>query len=60
MQCLRGITLLNLAVNLPGPAAAKRLHQLGARVIKVEPPSGDPLESYNADWYRELAAGHVV
>jgi len=60
MQCLNGITLLNLAVNLPGPAAARRLHQLGARVIKVEPPSGDPLESYNGDWYRELAAGHEV
>lgn len=49
---------MNLAVNLPGPAAAQRLCGLGASVVKVEPPSGDPMEIYYADWYRDMAAGH--
>lgn len=57
MICLDGIRVLNLAVNLPGPAAARRLHQLGAEVVKVEPPSGDPMERYHAGWYRDMAAG---
>ena len=51
---LNGITVLTLAVNLPGPLAAARLTQLGARVIKVEPPIGDPLEGAVAEYYREL------
>ncbi len=49
---------MNLAVNLPGPAAAQRLGRMGAEVIKVEPPSGDPMELYYSDWYRDMAAGH--
>lgn len=60
MKVLEGIRVLNLAVNLPGPAAARRLHQLGAAVVKVEPPAGDPMELYNAQWYRDMAAGHTV
>lgn len=57
---LDGIRVLNLAQNLPGPAAAQRLHRMGATVTKVEPPSGDPMESYHAQWYREMAAGHTL
>lgn len=60
MKALDGIRILNLAVNLPGPAAAQRLYQHGASVIKVEPPSGDPMELYHAEWYRTMAAGHAV
>lgn len=60
MKILEGIKIVNLAVNLPGPAAAQRLSGLGAEVIKVEPPSGDPMEIYYADWYRDMAAGHDV
>jgi len=60
MQRLEGIKVINLAVNLPGPAAAQRLSAMGAEVIKVEPPSGDPMASYSGSWYREMAAGHVV
>src|SRR4051794_17100766 len=40
---LRGVRVLTLAVNLPGPAAACRLCDMGASVVKVEPPGGDPL-----------------
>ena len=60
MKPLDGIRVLNLALNLPGPAAARRLHQLGAEVIKVEPPSGDPMERYQNAWYRDMVAGHGV
>ena len=59
-KALDGIRVLNLAVNLPGPAAAQRLHELGASVVKVEPPSGDPMEQYHGEWYRAMAAGHGV
>lgn len=57
---LHGLTAVSLAVNLPGPAACARLRALGARVVKVEPPAGDPLERYSAPWYRELAEGQEV
>lgn len=40
---LRGVRVLTLAVNLPAPVAASRLCAMGASVIKVEPPGGDPL-----------------
>jgi crotonobetainyl-CoA:carnitine CoA-transferase CaiB-like acyl-CoA transferase len=60
MKLLDGIRVINLAVNLPGPAAARRLHGLGAEVIKVEPPSGDRMERYHAQWYRDLAEGQTV
>lgn len=51
---LRGIRVLSLASNVPGPVAAARLAQLGARITKVEPPSGDPLARFCPAWYRSL------
>uniref|UniRef100_A0A831XFC6 CoA transferase n=1 Tax=Geobacter metallireducens TaxID=28232 RepID=A0A831XFC6_GEOME len=60
MKPLEGMVIVNLAVNLPGPAAARRLRQLGASVVKVEPPSGDPMEQYHAEWYRDMAEGQTV
>jgi len=60
MKTLDGIRVVNLAVNLPGPAAAKRLQLLGAEVVKVEPPGGDPMEQYHAGWYQDMAAGQQM
>lgn len=60
MKPLEGMVVVNLAVNLPGPAAARRLQQLGAAVVKVEPPAGDPMELYNDAWYRDMAEGQTV
>jgi len=57
---LRGVRVITLAVNVPGPVAAARLTQLGATVIKVEPPDGDPLAAVSPAWYRELRAGQEV
>ena len=47
---LHGCKVISLALNVPGPVAAKRLKELGATIIKVEPPTGDPLSIYSADY----------
>lgn len=51
---LAGLRVVTTALNLPGPAACARLRDLGATVDKVEPPSGDPMQSFDATWYEEL------
>ncbi|WP_420098018.1 CoA transferase [Corynebacterium sp.] len=56
-RALTGVTVVSLAVNLPGPAAARRLRQLGAAVTKVEPPSGDPLALAAPDYYAHFCDG---
>jgi alpha-methylacyl-CoA racemase len=56
-QPLSGVNVVSLAVNLPGPAAARRLRQLGASVTKVEPPSGDPLALAAPDYYEFFTDG---
>ncbi|AOK32684.1 MULTISPECIES: CaiB/BaiF CoA transferase family protein [Burkholderia] len=41
-SCLTGVTIVDLSQLLPGPHATALLAQLGANVVKVEPPgSGD-------------------
>lgn len=57
---LADVTVINLAINLPGPFAAARLSALGARVIKVEPPAGDPLAQVASKYYEELSEGHEI
>ena len=57
---LAGVEVVTIAVNLPGPVAAARLADLGARVVKVEPPAGDPLAQYTPEAYAELSAGQEV
>lgn len=42
---LAGTRVLDLGQYLPGPGAAQILADLGADVLKVEPPSGDPLRA---------------
>lgn len=54
MPLLHEVRVLCVAANVPGPAAAARLRDLGARVTKVEPPSGDPLAIASPAWYAEL------
>jgi alpha-methylacyl-CoA racemase len=54
---LRGIRVLSLALNLPGPAALMRLAQMGATCTKVNPPAGDPMQHYTPDGYALMHKG---
>ncbi len=42
MDALEGLTVLDFASHIAGPYTTKLLADLGARVIKVERPGGDP------------------
>lgn len=53
-DALRGIKVINMAVNVPGPLAAARLRAYGAEVVKIEPPQGDPVAGMGDSWYREM------
>jgi alpha-methylacyl-CoA racemase len=54
---LKGVRILSLSLNLPGPAALMRCQQMGARCAKLEPPSGDPMLAYSPSAYAQLHAG---
>ena len=64
---LTGVRVIDLGQYLPGPHAAQLLADLGAEVVKVEPPAGDPLRRLgptDADGmtaaYKLLNAGKTV
>ena len=60
MAQLSGILVVDLTRYLPGPYASRELLRLGARVVKVEPPDGDPLEASTPGWYWALNDGKEV
>jgi alpha-methylacyl-CoA racemase len=39
----RGVRVLDLSAFLPGPMASLLLADMGAEVLKIEPPAGDPM-----------------
>jgi CoA:oxalate CoA-transferase len=45
---LNGIIVIDLTRILSGPHCTRILSDLGARVIKIEPPSGDPTRSFSS------------
>ena len=57
---LKGVRILSLALNLPGPAALMRCVAMGATCRKIEPPSGDPMGHYMPPAYAQLTAGVKV
>lgn len=57
MRPLSNLTVLDLTVNTPGPYCSMILSDLGARVIKVEPPSGDPLRSSSDAMFASMNRG---
>src|SRR4051812_29934426 len=57
---LAGVRIVTMAQNVPGPLAASRLVQAGARVIKVEPPSGDPFLEHSPAWHAEMHEGITI
>lgn len=63
---LKGVRIVSLALNLPGPAALMRCQQMGASCVKLEPPAhpsapkgtpGDPMGLYNRTAYDTLHHG---
>jgi crotonobetainyl-CoA:carnitine CoA-transferase CaiB-like acyl-CoA transferase len=44
-SCLAGVCVLDVSQWLPGPHAALVMADLGADVIKIEPPTGDPMRT---------------
>lgn len=57
MQPLRGSLVVDLTRYLPGAFASAELRRLGARVVCVEPPNGDPLRAVAPAWHDALAGG---
>jgi crotonobetainyl-CoA:carnitine CoA-transferase CaiB-like acyl-CoA transferase len=55
---LTGFTVVNAGVNLPPVAAAARLAELGAEIVKVEPPGGDPMAVAAPELFGMLTEGH--
>jgi|ETNmetMinimDraft_8_1059916.scaffolds.fasta_scaffold00001_68 crotonobetainyl-CoA:carnitine CoA-transferase CaiB-like acyl-CoA transferase len=45
-EFLDDIKILDLSQYIPGPFATRQLCDLGAQVIKVEPPGGDPMRRF--------------
>lgn len=60
MPPLAGITVADLSRYLPGPFASRELLHLGARVVKIEAPDGDPLCASSPGSYEALNAGKEV
>jgi alpha-methylacyl-CoA racemase len=57
---LEGFSVVTLAPNVPGPVAAARMRDLGARVRKIESPAGDMLQWMAPAWYAALHRGCEV
>ena len=57
MQPLAGLLVVDLTRYLPGPFASRELLRLGARVVRLQPPSGDPLRELAPTWHEALNAG---
>ncbi len=57
MQPLRGLLTVDLTRYLPGAVASAELLRLGARVVCIERPGGDPMRASAPAWHAALAAG---
>jgi crotonobetainyl-CoA:carnitine CoA-transferase CaiB-like acyl-CoA transferase len=57
MQPLAGLLAVDLTRHLPGPFASRELLRLGARVVRLLPPGGDPLGEMAPAWHEALNAG---
>jgi alpha-methylacyl-CoA racemase len=54
---LDGLLVVDLTRYLPGPFASRELLELGARVVRLEPPGGDPMRDLAPAWHAALNAG---
>jgi crotonobetainyl-CoA:carnitine CoA-transferase CaiB-like acyl-CoA transferase len=54
---LQGKLVVDLTRYLPGAFASRELLRLGARVVRLEQPGGDPMRQTSPEWHDELNAG---
>jgi alpha-methylacyl-CoA racemase len=57
VQPLDGLLVVDLTRYIPGPFASRELLRLGARVVRLESPDGDPLREVAPEWDAALNAG---
>ncbi len=57
MQPLTGTLVVDFTWYLPGPFASRELARLGARVVRIEPPEGDPMRPTAPAWHDAVNAG---
>ncbi len=57
VQPLEGMLVVDLTRYLPGAFASTELLRLGARVVRVEQPGGDPMRDTAPGWFDALNAG---
>ncbi len=57
---MSALNVVALATNVPGPLAAEHFAKCGHRVVKIEPPQGDPLAQAAPRWYERIVAGMDV
>jgi crotonobetainyl-CoA:carnitine CoA-transferase CaiB-like acyl-CoA transferase len=57
VQPLAGALVVDLTRYLPGAYASRELLRLGARIVHVESPDGDPLRRTAPTWHARLRAG---
>jgi alpha-methylacyl-CoA racemase len=57
MQALGGTLVVDFSRYLPGAFASRELQRLGARIVRVEQPGGDPMRETAPEWHDALSAG---
>jgi crotonobetainyl-CoA:carnitine CoA-transferase CaiB-like acyl-CoA transferase len=57
VQPLAGTLVVDFTRYLPGAYASRELGRLGARVVRVEPPGGDPMRPTATAWDSALRTG---
>src|SRR5436190_10373391 len=57
VEPLAGKLVVDLTRYIPGPFASRELLRLGARVVRLEAPDGDPLRDVSPEWDAALNGG---